>query len=319
MDATTTSKDEVTKVVTNHVDKENAVATKNDITKAITTPQSNGLSAINLFDEKELAVVENFLTKIVRSEKGGIKSVNDGLAILMRAKDFDLPFSSCIEHVHVINGKTGIDVHLIKALLLRAGCRWECTKDYQPLYEYTDGINVYNDGSFPQYVVRCVSKAEAEKKRVDDKEHDAVYVWPVKWYADFNGNKYRDYQLNNNYIIINTKQEAIAAAQQKKIGVYRIANQPIDFITEYKIYRNIVGKECFTIGHFSFSDAQKAEMFSKDTYIKYARILVGHRAFTYAARDIGSDLLMGVMETNELKMVTNTPINEQEFIEAEVI
>ena len=68
-------------------------------------------SSINLFDDKQLAVAENFLTKIMRSDKGGIKSVNDGLAILMRAQDLNLPFSTCIEHIHVINGKTGAIVY----------------------------------------------------------------------------------------------------------------------------------------------------------------------------------------------------------------
>lgn len=50
-------------------------------------------SSINLFDDKQLAVAENFLTKIMRSDKGGIKSVNDGLAILMRAQDLNLPLA----------------------------------------------------------------------------------------------------------------------------------------------------------------------------------------------------------------------------------
>ena len=103
-------------------------------------------SSINLFDDKQLAVAENFLTKIMRSDKGGIKSVNDGLAILMRAKDLNMPFSTAIEHIHVINGKTGVDIHVIKALLSRAGVTWRCINNYSPLYEYTDGINVYIDG-----------------------------------------------------------------------------------------------------------------------------------------------------------------------------
>ena len=47
------------------------------------------INAINLFDEKQLIAAENFLTKISRSEKGGIKSVNEGLAILMRAQDLN--------------------------------------------------------------------------------------------------------------------------------------------------------------------------------------------------------------------------------------
>ena len=91
----------------------------------------------------------------MRSEKGGIKNINDGLAVLMRAQDLKIYlFSTCLEHIHVINGKTGVDIHIIKALLLKAGCTWRCVKDYQPLYEYTDSINVYVDGSFPDYVVK---------------------------------------------------------------------------------------------------------------------------------------------------------------------
>ena len=66
------------------------------------------------------------------SEKSGIKSVADGLAVLMRTQDLNLPFSTCLEHIHVINGKTGIDIHIAKSLLLRAGVVWECTKDYTP-------------------------------------------------------------------------------------------------------------------------------------------------------------------------------------------
>lgn len=52
---------------------------------------NGGINTINFFDEKQLAAAENFLTKVMRSEKGGIKSVNDGLAVLMRAQDLGLP------------------------------------------------------------------------------------------------------------------------------------------------------------------------------------------------------------------------------------
>ena len=45
---------------------------------------NRGINAINLFDEKQLLAAENFLTRVMRSDKGGIKSVNDGLAVLIR-------------------------------------------------------------------------------------------------------------------------------------------------------------------------------------------------------------------------------------------
>lgn len=75
----------------------------------------------------------------------------------MRAQDMQLPFSTCIEHIHVVNGKTGVDVHIIKALLSRAGVVWECTKDYTPQYQYTDGNTVYLETQLPQYCVKCAT------------------------------------------------------------------------------------------------------------------------------------------------------------------
>src|SRR5574344_1264486 len=105
-------------------------------TRALSTRHdaATGLKVLNLLNDKQLASAEVFLKKIVATEKGGIKSVNEGLAILMRAQDLRLPFSTCIEHIHVINGKTGIDIHIAKALLSRAGIVWEITKDYVPQY-----------------------------------------------------------------------------------------------------------------------------------------------------------------------------------------
>jgi hypothetical protein len=278
----------------------------------------HGLSRINLFDEKQLIAAENFILKIMKSEKGGIKSVNDGLAILMRAQDLNLPFSTSIEHIHVINGKTGVDIHIVKALILKAGGRWNCTKDYQPLYEYTDSINVYCDGRLPDYAVKCKSKEEAILIREKSSDDDKIYVYPVKWYSDFSGNIYRDYQLNTvKFQIVTSAQEAKVAQQNNKIGVYRIPNRPIDYITEYEIFRNIGGKEVSSIGHFSYTEAVEAGMFEKDTYKKYARILIGHRAFTYAARDLYSDILFGVMETTELKIVAGKELDSADILDIE--
>lgn len=305
----------------NDCEKETNVSKVNNQTQVVAA--NNSFKGLNFFNEKELAAAENFLMKISRSEKGGIKNVNDGLAVLMRAQDLNLPFSSCLEHVHVINGKTGVDIHIIKALLLKAGCIWECTKDYQPLYEYTDGINVYIDGALPNYSVRCNSQKEAEEKAkadIDKNINDFVYVYPVKWYQDYNGNVYRDYQLNTSkFGIAINKAQMIEIQKSGKIPVYRIPNKPIDFVTEYKITRTINGKEFIGIGRFSFSEAQTADMFKKETYAKYPRILIGHRAFTYAARDVASDVIFGVAETTELKIINDVALNSSDISSIEDI
>lgn len=299
--------------VAQHVAKSPAHVDETNDVNAITKHVGTGISGINFFDDKQLLAVENFLTKVCRSEKGGIKNVNDGLAILMRAQDLNLPFSTCIEHIHVINGKTGIDIHIVKALLSKAGCTWRLVKDYQPLYEYTDGFNVYIDGSFPEYVIRCVNQKEAEEKSATDKEGN-IYVYPVKWYQDFNGALYKDYQLNQKQFgIAANKQQIAEITKAGKVPVYRVPNKPVDFITEYELTRSIKGKDITAIGRFSYSEAVEAGMFEKDTYKKYPRILISHRAFTYAAREIASDILFGVMETTELKIVAGKELNEEEL------
>jgi hypothetical protein len=281
-----------------------------------------GLASVNLFNPTELAAAETLMEKLMRSEKGGIKSVNEGISILLRAKDLNLPFSTCIEHIHVINGKTGVDIHVIKALLLRAACHWECLEDYQALYEYTDGFNVYNENNLPDYCIRCNTAKEALDKASNDADGEHMYVYPVRFYKDINGNIYRDYQLNANrsaFQIISHISQAKAVVEQKKMPVFLIPAVPIDYITKYKIYRKVGDEWMSSIGSFTYSEAVAAGLLEKDTYKKYARILIQHRAFTYAARDIASDILFGVMETTELKVVAGIPIDEQDVIEVDAI
>lgn len=280
---------------------------------------NGGINAINFFDEKQLVAAEAFLTKVMRSKKGGIESVNDGLAVLMRAQDLQLPFSTCIEHIHVINGKTGVDIHIVKALLSRAGCVWRCLKDYQPLYEYTDGNSAYIDNKLPDYAIKCKNSQEAiTLSEKDNGEH--IYVYPVKYYQDVNGNMYKDYQLNaKQFGIAVNKQQAVTIQQSGKIAVFRVPNQPADYMTEYefqrvrKIHGELIKTSC--ISSFTYLEALAAGCFEKDTYKKYPKVMVSHRAFTYGARDIASDVLFGVMETTELKQVNNIDLSNEDVIE----
>ena len=279
------------------------------------TEPNTGLAVINLLDEKQLASAEIFLKKFMSSEKGGIKSVADGLSILARAQDLQLPFTTCIEHIHVINGKTGIDVHIIKSLLSRAGVVWKCTKDYTPQYQYTDGNTIYLETQLPNYCVKCRTAKEA----VDATKDDTVGVYPLQWFTDLKGNVYNEFQVSEKCVKAINKAHALKLASEGKFPVIRIPAQPIDYVTEYefKRYRMINGKEreITTISHYSFSEAQNAELFSKDTYKKYARIMIGHRAFVLGARDIANDVLMGCMETTELKVVESAPITDVDFVE----
>lgn len=280
---------------------------------------ATGLRVLNLLDEKQLASAEVFLKKFMQSDKGGIKSVADGLAVLTRAQDLQLPFSTCIEHIHVINGKTGVDVHIIKSLLSRAGVVWECTKDYTPQYQYTDGNTIYIETQLPQYCVKCRTAKEAEEKTTDD----SVGVYPVKWFTDLKGNIYNEFQVSDKCVKCINKVQALNVAKEGKFPIIRIAAQPVDYVTEYKFtrYKMINGKEheVTAISHYSFTEAQAAGLFEKDTYKKYPRILIGHRAFTLGARDIAPDAIMGCQETTELKIVNGMDIDDADVIDASYV
>ena len=287
--------------------------------QATDTNINRGFNVVNLFDDKQLAAAENFLKRMVSTDKGGIKNVNEGFAILMRAQDLQLPFSTCIEHIHVISGKTAIDVHIIRSLLSRAGVTWECTKDYAPQYQYTDGNNIYNETQLPPYCVKCRTTKEAEEKT----NGEVVGVYPLKYYQDLKGTVYNEFQINDKCIIALNKIQATKLAQEGKFPIMRIPAMPVDYVTEYKFtrYRIIYGEKVVTtaVSHFSLSDATQADLLTKDTYKKYARVMIGNRAFTLGAREIADDLLMGVMETSELKLITDTPLSDSDFIEVEPV
>ena len=283
--------------------------------RALTTRHdeaATGLRVLNLLNEKQLASAEVFLKKIIATDKGGVKSVNEGLAILMRAQDLQLPFSTCIEHIHVVSGKTVADIHIIKSLLSRAGVTWECTKDYTPQYQYTDGNTIYMETQLPDYCVRCRT-AEQAIKLTEDSKGDNIGVYPVKWYTDLSGKKYNEFQISDKCVIAINPAHAQKLKQEGKFPIIRIPAVPIDYVTEYKFTRyKIVHNKTIEVNatsHFSYSEALSAGFFEKDTYKKYARIMIGHRAFTLGARDIASDVLMGVQEETENAIINGENID----------
>lgn len=304
------------------MNEQNKELSKNDNSNVSTVKCENvntGLRVLNLLDDKQLASAEVFLTKLLSTEKGGIKSVNEGLAILMRAQDLHLPFSTCIEHIHVINGKTGVDIHIIKSLLSRAGVVWECTKDYTPQYQYTDGNTIYLETQIPDYCIKCRTSEEANK--VSD--GDNIGIYPLKWYVDLKGNIYNEFQVSDKCIKCINRVQAIKVANEGNFPIIRIPAQPVDYVTEYKFTRwQTIGgvlRERTAISHFSYSEAQAADFFKKETYKNYARVMIGHRAFTLGARDIASDILFGIMETSEIKLVEDIGLSPTDFENAEEI
>lgn len=73
-----------------------------------------------------------------------IKSVGDFVIAVITGNQLGLPFTISINNIFPINGKPAMSVHLIRALLLKAGITFEKTKDMSPVHQYY--LTVEKDG-----------------------------------------------------------------------------------------------------------------------------------------------------------------------------
>lgn len=269
---------------------------------------------LNILDPAQYDILKATMINLSKSKKSGISSVEDGIAIFARARELNLPFLSSMEHIHVINGKTGLDVHLIKALLLKAGVIFNKIKDYAPQYEYTDGNNLYVQ--LPDFATIVASPKEAKEMRA--KDSDAYPVWVCRCYSTFNNQLLKEVQLTDKHKIVYSREEGAKVHNEGNIPIYIVPAKPIDYVTEYEFSRTVKGNVMKAIGRFSYSEAMSAELFNNNTYQKYGKVMISHRAFTYGAREIANDLLMGCMETTELRVVNNQSISDSDFVDVEI-
>ena len=195
----------------------------------------------------------------------------------LKSKELNIPFLTSMSHMHIINGKSGVDVHILKALLLRAGgILWETIKDFEPQYEYTDGSN--------------------------------VLILP--------------FDVPEPYRVVNSAESTNEAKRDGKLPIFRSRTIACTWITEYKFTRQIkmldgTINNLTAKGKFSYSDAisnglhlkKDGNINDKSPWLTYAPVMTDHRAWTFGARAIGSDILFGLLETTELY-----DLNKQQYI-----
>lgn len=227
---------------------------------------------IDLIHDKDKAL--ELMSVLVKGKLAKDKGPEELLAIYLKTKELGLGFASAADHMHVIRGKTGVDIHIVRALLLRAGSNiwWEKTKDYEPQYKYTDGKNIWikSENSDPDIFLPKECSYVYDKTSTDKCKADG------------------------------------------KVPVWKDGLTPVDWVTTYKFQRVIKvdgeSKILTEIGSFSWMEAIQAKLpMNKDgqydpdsNWQKYRKLMLDHRAFTFGARAIGADLLNGVYEEKEL-------------------
>jgi hypothetical protein len=243
---------------------------------AITTPKY--LQSLVQF--RNLNDANEFFKILAQSERFTTTNPADIIAMYVQAQELGIGFASASNHMHIVNGKAGIDIQIVKALISKpgTGITWEHTEDYIPIYKYTDKTTEYFSDNIPTHCMICYNADDIKKAKDDGK----TAIFP--------------YRLDN-----------------QKWNIVSGIITPIDRRSTYLFSRLklLPNGQWFTqkeIGTFSWSDASTAgilydknnEINPKSAWHKYPRNQLNVRAFTFGARAIGADLLMGMYETSEL-------------------
>lgn len=234
---------------------------------------------------KNYAQAVEILTGLVKSKKlGKVNTTEGAMAYYIKTKELGLPFISGIEHMFDIGDKTSIDVHLMRAMVLRAGViRWEEIYNFAPLYKYKDstgtvvGTGVNTDNIPDIYELPKGNNTQELKEDVD--RIKSIGKFPMF----------------------------------KSVDIIKIdTNSFFNYATKYKFTRQITMPdktvhEIVEYGEFSLYEAIIAKLpYRKDgsvnwdsPWFTFTRNMLEHRGWTFGARKIADDILFGLLERTE--------------------
>lgn len=93
-------------------------------------------AVINSPEAIQMEKMKLFARQVIASGVSNIKKEADALVILMRGAELGLSYAVSINNIFAINGKTGMSVHLHKAMLQNAGVYFELQEDKVPVYAF---------------------------------------------------------------------------------------------------------------------------------------------------------------------------------------
>ena len=252
----------MTDKVNNKVNNDVAVIS-NNLVKGQNLDSSANAYLDRLDFDNQIKVLEY----LVKSKKVNAKTPEEAFGVYMKCKDLALPFMTASDHIHVINGKTGVGINIIYAKLLKAGVgiTWKHTKNLTPLHEYVDSAgNKYVSTTLPANAKMFVTKSELEKIKEDAKALPVGLVSPTP------------IEYTSEYVF--TRQILMPDGKLELMEV---------------------------TSTFTYSEAKAQGLHEKENWQKMLRRMMNVRAFTLGAREIGGDLLMGVYEKGELLDANN--------------
>lgn len=99
----------------------------------ITKQEVNNFTNFSSMDE-----MLTFSASIAKSGLSPLKKAEDVMSAILMGKELGLGTMTAISNIYPINGKASLGVHVINALLLKAGITYKITEDYAPVIGVKD-------------------------------------------------------------------------------------------------------------------------------------------------------------------------------------
>ena len=100
---------------------------------ALVAQQEAVLNSVEVITLEKMRI---FAKEVIKSGVSSFKKEADVIVVLIRGAELGLPYGVSVNNIFPINGKTGMSVHLHKALLTNAGVYFELIEDFVPVYNY---------------------------------------------------------------------------------------------------------------------------------------------------------------------------------------
>lgn len=224
----------------------------------------------NNFSDQEAMIA--YVTPFIKGKGSPFDKVEDGIKVLLAAKELDIPFFSALTRGFPVNNKIAFDSHIIRGLAQRGGIAMTTIEDYRPLYAHR-----YKDSTFLQ---DTIDENPEMYKVFTSSQMLSDYMNTTKGKEDFN---------------------------KGIIPVLR-GDTPYDYRTKIKFERKFRFKDgSFThqieYATFTYSEAKQAELTNKSNWQKYGRDCLYARTTTRGLRRIGGDIVHGIIIKDEFGFI----------------
>lgn len=229
-------------------------------------------------DFKSMEEILTWGNEIVKSQLTPLKEGKDVVVAVLFGRELGMSPMISVSNIYPINGKGTLSVHMINALLQKAGVVIENIRQYEPCMNFVlkgeDGQPVFVDDSG-----RTVKR--------DDKGNipDGVKCAPIILREGFADETPRENEVRGTKII----------NMKTVIRLTRKLKQPDGSF-----------KEMTVDSSYSIMEAQNAGFYpKKDNWKNFPKQMCHARALAFGGRMIAADLMLGMYETSEMADATN--------------